>query len=271
MKVFALVGESGTGKSYKALNIAHKYNISLVIDDGLLIDENQLIAGKSAKREDTTIGAVKRAIFHYKDHREKISQKIKNSKKDSILILGTSDRMVRKIANNLDLGNVDEYIYISDISTKKEMEIAYDHRFNKGKHIIPLPSLELKRHFSGYLLDRIRHILRRDNSNEFAIKEKTVTRPTFSYIGKFSISDNALKEIIEISMKNLEKIELSKIRLDNDQNHLNIDIYITLGYGSNFQETAINLQKNIINNIYSMTRLNIEKCNIIISDLKEEV
>ncbi|MGM0379294.1 MAG: Asp23/Gls24 family envelope stress response protein [Bacillota bacterium] len=271
MKVYALVGESGTGKSYKALNIAHKHNISVVIDDGLLIDENRLIGGKSAKREDTTIGAVKRAIFHYKDHRKEISKKIKKLNKDSILIIGTSDRMARKIAKNLDLGDVDEYIYISDISTKKEMEIAYDHRFNKGKHIIPLPSLELKRHFSGYLLNRIRHILKRDNSKEFAIKEKTVTRPTFSYIGKFSISDNALKEIIEISMKDFKKIELYKIRLDNDQNHLTIDIYVIFEYGSDFQNTAINLQKNIINNIYSMTRLNIEKCNVVISDLKEKI
>ena len=30
MEVFALVGESGTGKSYKALVVAHKFNINYI-------------------------------------------------------------------------------------------------------------------------------------------------------------------------------------------------------------------------------------------------
>jgi len=37
MEIFALMGESGTGKSYKALLVAHKYSINYIIDDGLLM------------------------------------------------------------------------------------------------------------------------------------------------------------------------------------------------------------------------------------------
>ncbi|MDM8534493.1 hypothetical protein QUF55_07325, partial [Clostridiaceae bacterium HSG29] len=148
MKIYALVGKSGTGKSYKALNVSYKYNIDLVIDDGLLINGNKLLGGKSAKRENTTIGAVKRAIFHHNEHRNEIIEKIKLNNYESILILGTSKRMVRRIVDNLKLGEIDEYIDINDISTKEEIKLARMNRNQKGKHIIPLPTMELKKHFS---------------------------------------------------------------------------------------------------------------------------
>ena len=49
MKVYAFVGPSGTGKSYRAQLVASENNIHYIIDDGLLIDENEVLAGTSAK------------------------------------------------------------------------------------------------------------------------------------------------------------------------------------------------------------------------------
>ena len=49
--VFALVGRSGTGKSFRAKLVAQKFGIDLIIDDGLLIRDQKIIAGRSAKRE----------------------------------------------------------------------------------------------------------------------------------------------------------------------------------------------------------------------------
>ncbi|MCG4734992.1 ATP-binding protein, partial [Casaltella massiliensis] len=69
MKVYALVGESGSGKSYKALELAYEKNINYIIDDGILIFKNKIIAGISAKQASTKIQAVKRAIFHDENHR----------------------------------------------------------------------------------------------------------------------------------------------------------------------------------------------------------
>ena len=51
IKVFALVGRSGTGKSFRAKLVAQKYGMELIIDDGLLISDQKIIAGKSAKKE----------------------------------------------------------------------------------------------------------------------------------------------------------------------------------------------------------------------------
>ena len=51
MKVFALVGKSGTGKSHQSMRVARENNINYIIDDGLLISDNKILAGKSAKKE----------------------------------------------------------------------------------------------------------------------------------------------------------------------------------------------------------------------------
>jgi ABC-type dipeptide/oligopeptide/nickel transport system ATPase component len=69
MEVYALVGKAGTGKSYRAMGVAHEKEIDLVVDDGVLINGTRKLAGKSAKKEQTKISAVKRALFFHEDHR----------------------------------------------------------------------------------------------------------------------------------------------------------------------------------------------------------
>ena len=46
IKVFALVGPSGTGKSFRSQLLAKKYGIEYIIDDGLLINDDKIIAGR---------------------------------------------------------------------------------------------------------------------------------------------------------------------------------------------------------------------------------
>lgn len=50
IKVYAFVGPSGTGKSYRAQMVASEKGINFIIDDGLLIKDNEVIAGESAKK-----------------------------------------------------------------------------------------------------------------------------------------------------------------------------------------------------------------------------
>ena len=82
MEIYTLTGPSGTGKSYRAMDICKQYNIDGVIDDGLFIYKGMVTAGESAKRCETKIGAVKAAIF-------------KDEKKDSESIVSVipSNRM----------------------------------------------------------------------------------------------------------------------------------------------------------------------------------
>ena len=77
IKVYAFVGPSGTGKSYRAQMVASEKNISYIIDDGLLIKENEVLAGESAKKAPTKVGTVKHALFYEKEERDKIIKVLK--------------------------------------------------------------------------------------------------------------------------------------------------------------------------------------------------
>ena len=74
VKVYALVGDSGTGKSFRAKLLAQKYGIQLIVDDGLLIRDDKILAGQSAKREQTFLAAVRVALFDNKAHRDEIAR-----------------------------------------------------------------------------------------------------------------------------------------------------------------------------------------------------
>ena len=61
--VYALVGKSGTGKSFRAKLLAESLGIPYIIDDGLLIFEDTILAGRSAKQEKFYLSAIKTALF----------------------------------------------------------------------------------------------------------------------------------------------------------------------------------------------------------------
>src|SRR5690625_3102018 len=120
MKITALYGPSGTGKSTVAHSFAFEQGISTIIDDGLLIHQGRKVAGYSAKYEKNYIAAVKRAIFLHDDHFREVKEAISLLVIKNILILGTSKRMVDKIAERLQLGPIDEYYTIDEVRSKKE-------------------------------------------------------------------------------------------------------------------------------------------------------
>ena len=94
MKVYGLIGKSGTGKSFQAVNLCKRLKIESIIDDGLFICRNKVVAGISAKRQPTKVGAVKSALFYKEEHMTEVKEAIQRVKPLSILIIGTSDGMV---------------------------------------------------------------------------------------------------------------------------------------------------------------------------------
>ena len=122
MKVYAFVGPSGTGKSYRAQMVAGEKDTHFIIDDGLLIKDNEVVAGESAKKASTKVATVKHALFYEEKEKAEIVKALKKYKPQSILILGTSDGMVQKIASNLGLPAISETIYITDVATEAEMK-----------------------------------------------------------------------------------------------------------------------------------------------------
>jgi O-antigen/teichoic acid export membrane protein len=90
LRIVGFIGHSGTGKSHRASWVARERGIEFIIDDGLLIKVNQVIAGVSAKKEKTRIGSIKRALFTDDQHMQDVKNAISIHKPEAILIIGTS-------------------------------------------------------------------------------------------------------------------------------------------------------------------------------------
>ena len=270
IQTYAFVGPSGTGKSYRAQFVASQRNINYIIDDGLLIRENEVVAGISAKRAETKIETVKDALFTKPERKKEIQVAIRKYRPDKILILGTSDSMVAKIAENLGLPEIKETIYIQDVATPEEMEVARRTRVTEGTHVIPVPTFEIKKDFSGYLLDPLQIFKTKRNSKPY-ITEKSIIRPTFSYMGHFQISDTVFRQISEYIAKKSEAInKISKFRIDTYGSGVSIYMEVYVFYGYNIKENIHLFKEKCRKEIEKLTAMNIEQIDILVKGIVVE-
>lgn len=269
IKVYAFVGPSGTGKSYRAQMVAGEKDTHFIIDDGLLIKDNEVVAGESAKKAATKVATVKHALFYEEEEKAEIVKALKKYKPQSILILGTSDGMVQKIAHNLRLPEITKIIHIQDVATPEEMERAHNVRVTEGKHVIPVPTFEIKKDFSGYILDPLQIFKSKGYGNEPYVDEKSIIRPTFSYNGKFTISDNVFKQIIEyLATKTHEIDKINRVRINKNDVGPSIYMEVTLIYGYNVKESLKDFKVKCKKEIEKLTAMNIQNIIILAKTLK---
>lgn len=267
MEVIALVGPSGTGKSHRALIVAHEHNVSMIVDDGLLIADSKIIAGYSAKKEPSKIRAVKRAIFMDEEHAKEVREAIRKNSPERILILGTSTNMVQKIVDALELPAISQIVRIEDIATPAEIAKALESRLKEGKHIIPVPTIELKPHFSGYLIDPLEIFFKKpQQSLRRKLGEKSIIRPTFSYYGKLLISDSAIASIVDyVATTDITITKTSQINIKNSlekEKGISITLDVTIKYGNPLWEIVHKAQYRIKQMVEYMTGMVVKEVNI---------
>lgn len=265
MKTIGFSGKSGTGKSYLSLSVANKNNIKLIVDDGLLICEGKVLAGKSAKKEKYRYASVKRAIFDDPQHAKEVSDAIKESGYKSILIIGTSDKMVNLIAEKLGVAPVTSHIHIDDVATKDEIDTALEMRSKYGKHVIPVPTMEIKRTFSGYFLDPLTSIkkladgiLEKSNTDD-----RTIIRPKYGYYGEFDISEKVLCQIARHEALCQDGV-FDVIKVVYYDNGLTIEfrIDVSLKLGCDFKKVCTDIQKRIISSVDECTSICVDNVNV---------
>jgi len=270
-KVFALVGKSGTGKSFRAKLVAQKYEIEYIIDDGLLIKDNRILAGHSAKKEKTFMSAVKVALFDEKAHRDEVARKLQGEKTKKILILGTSEKMTEKIASRLQLPIPSKIIQIEDIASQEDIDQAIRTRRIEGKHVIPVPSIEIKRSYPNIFYNAIKVFRRKKKTPAGlvgvvpSVLEKSVVRPEYSKRGKVIISEAALSQMVIHCVDEYNPdIRIKKIVVRDEEMGYRLVITIDVPYGIQLGGNIHKLQQYVIENIERYTGILIEEVNIII-------
>ncbi len=274
IKVFALVGKSGTGKSFRVRLVAEKYNIPYIIDDGLLIHDKKIIAGRSAKKEKAYVGAIKTALYDDPHHRADMIKALEKIKLKQILLVGTSKKMVVKITERLNLPPVTKFIQIEDIASQEEIEKAIHSRHSEGKHVIPVPSIEVHRDYAHILSDSIKVLFRHGwkRNKKSRIFEKSVVQPAFQNDdrGSIKISESALSQMILHCVDEFDaKITIKKITVKKDRSGYRIKISVEAEYGEQLSGKIHDLQEYILDRIERFTGLMIDKVEIRIDKIKK--
>ena len=229
VKVYALVGRSGTGKSYHSKLVAQKRHIDLIIDDGLLIKGDKILAGHSAKRDPNFLVAVKTAVFDDEAHRQEVEEALLKENYKKILIIGTSEKMVDKIVKKLNLPPVCKTFHIEEVASQEEIETAMRIRYTEGKHVIPVPSIEITRNYPQIVYDSMKVFF--GKKKPFQKKqgfEKTIVRPEFSRPDKDTVNETTLIQMVRHCIDEYDKvIKVKKVRatVGSDNSY---DVTVTL-------------------------------------------
>ena len=210
-------------------------------------------------------------MFDDKEHRDEIArvlQKMKNVKK--ILILGTSEKMVRKIALRLQLPEPSKIIKIEEIASQEEIDKAIRSRRIEGKHVIPVPAIEIKRNYPQIFYNTVRVFLKKKNKNSSKIFEKSVVRPEFSKKGRISISEAALSQMVMHCVSEFDsQIRVKKLTIKTDARGYRFIITIDVPFGTQLTGKIHNLQKYIIDSIEKYTGILIEEVSIVIDKITQ--
>lgn len=264
--VIAFVGASGTGKSTHALDVARQYNIQYLIDDGLLIHGSSIIAGSSAKRAATKIDSVRQAIFMDESRANTMRRALVEHRPAALMIIGTSHDMLLRICQQLWLNPPTILIRIEDVTSEAERSQAKQTRLTEGRHAIPVPSMEIKHEFSGYFAEPFQKLRRRFDpftASGGEDGERTIVRPTFSTLGHYSISDEALGELVAIiigTVPGVAKLLDCRIRMEKYGIVIAIDLSIYFGY--NAQAVLKACQIEVADKVEQYTAINVVATNV---------
>jgi uncharacterized alkaline shock family protein YloU len=265
VEVYALVGPAGTGKSHRASLVAQTYRAGLLIDDGLLIRDDRILSGISAKKEETAMAAVRRAIFADADQAREARAVIRRLRPDRILILGTSAEMVSRITDALDLPRPDKLIDISEVASPEEIRRARRTRRVEGKHVIPAPTFEVRKSFAGYLVDPLRVFHRPAGSrSRDLVVEKSVVRPTFSSLGRFFIADTVVEQIAGRAGAEVAGVVAARhASVEVRPEGVMVTLEITLQYGVHLPSVLRAVQLRVRTAVENMTALSVLAVDVI--------
>jgi len=274
--VYALVGKSGTGKSFRAKLLSEKLGIPYIVDDGLLIFGDTILAGRSAKQEKLYVSAIKTALFFNPKQREDVTKVLRERKTKKILLLGTSSRMVEKLACQLDLPPINQIIQIEEIANQKDIEAAIKSRFEEGKHVIPVPAIEVKREYGQILSESIRIFFSGDKRKNGGTKskffEKSIVQPDFqknaTVGGKVTITEAALTQMIFHCIDEYDdEIQVKKVRIKVLKSGYSIGLNIIISYGKTLTGGLDELSKYICDTIQRYTGIIIKNLDISVEEI----
>jgi uncharacterized alkaline shock family protein YloU len=128
--------------------------------------------------------------------------------------------------------------------------------------------MEVKHEFSGYFSDPLSKLRQRfDRERGVAPmaqdSDRTVVRPTFSSLGSYSISDEALLDLIKIVLKDIPGIaEVTSFKTEKKTYGVAISLNISIFYGFDAQDVLSQTQQRVGAAVEEFTSITINEVNV---------
>jgi len=215
VKVYALVGMSGTGKSFRARLIAEKRGIDVIVDDGILIHGDAILAGHWAKKERTLLAATRRALFDTREHAREARDALRSVEFRAVLVVATSLEMAERIAAVLDLPRPSTVYPIDEVAPRDEREAAARRRRRAASHALPAQAVSIRRGpiaslaaGADSIADAVRRNTARDNRLRAGLDRQKRSR------GGVAISIDALRQMVgHCVAEHDSRITVEKVRI----------------------------------------------------------
>jgi hypothetical protein len=193
------------------------------------------------------------------EHRNEVLKAIKQYKIKRLLIIGTSKRMVDKIASTLNLGPISRYIDVTEIRTPSEIKMALYVRNTQGKHVIPVPYMQIEQNFFKKMIMKGKQLF--SHKREY-IGETTIVHPDFTQ-GTIHISDKVFKAIVERTVNQFENLVCNHVEINLYQiPSVQVHVSLHLPVKRSLKELGIEIQKQIIDEYQKIFELELDSVNI---------
>lgn len=273
IETFGLVGRSGTGKSHSATYIASQFEIDTILDDGLLIQNAKILGGKSAKNEQTSIAAVKRAIFTEDSDVLEMRATVIEHKIKKILIIGTSVKMLDRIIERVGFPKPVKIVNIESYLSEEQIRYANRRRKKYGYHTIPVQHIEVKSRYPEIVLEQIfKKMTHPFKTNKCANSNAsfTLVTPHYEQHNNISILEITLKDFVAECISRFDpSLKPNKIIMKKNgvTNSLDLKIFTGVSYGSNIQKITFPLYQHIRNTIKEQTGIELQNIDIVFNKL----
>lgn len=263
-KVYALVGASGTGKSYRAILLSKELGLEWLIDDGLLIHKDKIVAGVSAKSQNTRLGAVKTALFSHEAHRNPVLNTLRSNDIEGILILGTSQGMITKITEALDLPYPCQWFKIEERATPEEISTALAHRRTLGHHVIPAPMAEVEKNLPNKLMSSLQVYFSPQKSSKQANREllwadQTIIRPNFTGYGGVYISEEVIESLVKYYVKtSFPQLKITQVKITFIPQGLILKLHYSILYKTTIPSLIPDVEESLFDFLHDITGIHVE-------------
>jgi len=270
VKVYALVGMSGTGKSFRARLIAEKRGIDVIVDDGILIHGDAILAGHWAKKERTLLAATRRALFDTREHAREARDALRSVGFRAVLVVATSLEMAERIAAVLDLPRPSTVYPIDEVAPRDEREAAARRRRRAASHALPAQAVSIRRGpiaslaaGADSIADAVRRNTARDNRLRAGVDRQKRSR------GGVAISIDALRQMVGHCVAEHDpRITVEKVRIRERGGMHDLEVGIRLPFALQTSGDLHRLREYVLHSLERYAGIIVRKVRLVVESVE---